>query len=456
MGAIVSSKKTPRARIENKAIAVNAFTSSRPKGDEQSVQETPPPPTKHHNSPNPTPSRGDDSTSVAVSSWGEGVVGTSSHALHNTGEVTSRGVSKDVTTSKELYPEVNIPRDQNSNETWGSRQNGRVYTGFAVVTPLRPEDAAVVIQSTFRGYITRKDMSKRQEASVMIQRHVRGYQTRKELKSQQQAAALIQNKYRKYRKTKQDGEASGRNTADNVGSSSCEEEEEPSKPEYRKPWNEATPTSHVIDKDVKIGEKTKESFNMYQGDITYLKWKTEQQIERTTMGDDYVPPRVLVIVNENVTKICYDFNSTTLNSLLEKVHEVLEAYRSKSKAHSIGFACLGGPGFINPVKGKIMTKVKVQHDQEMASFWKTLGTMMTKLYPRDDVTIHVIGNNVAGNKQGEKLLKFISKFMLPSQVSVESPLEMSAAGKEMINLYFDHVKYKMWRSRMHSKVAFAL
>ena len=35
-------------------------------------------------------------------------------------------------------------------------------------------------------------------------------------------------------------------------------------------------------------------------------------------------------------------------------------------------------------------------------FWRTLGTYMTKLNP-EDTKIHLIGNNVAGNKQGVKV-----------------------------------------------------
>jgi len=109
---------------------------------------------------------------------------------------------------------------------------------------------------------------------------------------------------------------------------------------------------------------------------------------------------------------------------------------------------------------------------------------MTKL-DSDQTTIHFVGNNVTGNKKGEQLMKFISKAMHPSKVKVESPLELGKAGKrilqavvrcyvkiiklniflviflsftgrEMLALYFDFEKYKVWKSRMHSKVSFTL
>lgn len=111
--------------------------------------------------------------------------------------------------------------------------------------------------------------------------------------------------------------------------------------------------------------------------------------------------------------------------------------------------------FFNPVKGKIVTKAKVKQDKELSSFWTGLGACMTKLNP-DETKIHIIGNNVTGNKKGESLLTFLSKAMRPSKVKVESPLELGQAGREMLALYFHHDKYKIWKSRMHSKVSFTL
>lgn len=58
---------------------------------------------------------------------------------------------------------------------------------------------------------------------------------------------------------------------------------------------------------------------------------------------------------------------------------------------------------------------------------------MTKLDP-DQTKIHLIGNNVTGNKKGEKLMKFLSKAMKPSKVKVESPLEFGQAGEWIMKL----------------------
>lgn len=86
------------------------------------------------------------STNIAVASWGEGIVGTSSHALHDKGVITSRGVQRDVKSSKEMYPSLK-PKTPDSNK------NTELYTGFATVTPISPQPdkdlAAITIQRYF-------------------------------------------------------------------------------------------------------------------------------------------------------------------------------------------------------------------------------------------------------------------------------------------------------------------
>lgn len=447
MGAIVSHRKGQKniSRVEQKAIAVNAF-STHSKVDENSKQELEAPAQPPAEKTSSATSR--SSTNIAVASWGEGIVGTSSHALHDKGVITSRGVQRDVKSSKEMYPSLK-PKTPDSNK------NTELYTGFATVTPIPPQPD--------------KDL-----AAITIQRHVRGYQSRKQLKQQELSAKIIQRGYQKYNRRKSDLNNPNQpaDLAKEDGDDSSDEDDgdkdKRRKSDYRKPWKESTAPAPVIDTDVKIGEKTKQSFNMYQEDITDLKWKTEQQLEMTTMGDEYVPPRIVVIasnvprsdvlekiVKEDVLKISYNFSTTILQDVLDKIAALLEGFQSRSKARSIAFVCQGGPGFFNPVKGKMFTKAKLKQDEEIKSFWSNLGTYMTKLDP-DQTKIHIIGNNVTGNKKGEKLLKFLSKAMQPSKVKVESPLEFGQAGREMLALYFVYDKYRLWKSRMHSKVSFKM
>lgn len=469
MGAIVSHRKNQRkiSRVEQKAKAVNAFTSNI-KEDENSTHEEEAPVKPQADQSDPTTK---STTNIAVASWGEGIVGTSSHELHNKGMVSSRGVQQEVKSSMDLYPSLKPKTpDQNSNND--------LHNEFAKVAPIprqpSSETAATTIQRHMRGYQCRKSLEKQQESALIIQRYVRGYQSRKGLEKQQQSALTIQRKYRNYKKSKPinvDLDNQTRDSNEDICDSDDKEEEyDNNKGEkiYRKAWREPTVTAPVINSDVKIGEKTQESFNMYQEDITDLKWKTEQQLEMTTMGDAYVPPRIVVIasnipradvletiVKDDVFRISYDFYETTLQCILDKIEASLETYQSRSRARSIAFVCQGGPGYFNPVKGKVVTKAKVQQDIELSSFWTKLGTLMTKL-DSDQTTIHFIGNNVTGNKKGEQLMKFISKAMHPSKVKVESPLELGKAGREMLALYFDFEKYKVWKSRMYSKVSFTL
>ena len=80
---------------------------------------------------------------IAVASWGEGIVGTSSHALHSKGVVSSRGVQHEVKSSKDMYPSLKL-------KTPDTNKNTHLYTDFARVTPISgqssKEQAAMTIQ----------------------------------------------------------------------------------------------------------------------------------------------------------------------------------------------------------------------------------------------------------------------------------------------------------------------
>lgn len=94
----------------------------------------------HERSPATARSR---TPSIAVASWGEGIVGTSSHALHSKGVVSSRGVQHEVKSSRDMYP-MQKPKTPDPNK------NSELDTSFAIVRPITPqsrtEKAAVTIQ----------------------------------------------------------------------------------------------------------------------------------------------------------------------------------------------------------------------------------------------------------------------------------------------------------------------
>ena len=70
-----------------------------------------------------------------MASWGEGIVGTSSHTLHDKGVISSRGVEREVKSSRDMYPSLK-PKTPDPNKN--------------TVTPIPPhpdkEEAAITIQ----------------------------------------------------------------------------------------------------------------------------------------------------------------------------------------------------------------------------------------------------------------------------------------------------------------------
>ena len=212
-----------------------------------------------------------------------------------------------------------------------------------------------------------------------------------------------------------------------------------------------------------IGERTKESFELYQDDISELKWKSQQLIETSTMGENYEPQKILLISSnmersewlarvslQDVHVIVYQFAEVELRDLLENISISLDDYRVGSKAKRIAFVCQGGPGYVYICRGKVLTSRKLQKSRELREFIKALGTFISKKDPLD-AKIHFIGSNVLGNKQGVNLLHNIQRFMHPARVSVESPFEFSQSGREMLNEYFNIDLYNIWKKSRYSR-----
>lgn len=223
---------------------------------------------------------------------------------------------------------------------------------------------------------------------------------------------------------------------------------------------------------LEIREYTKESFELYQDDITELKWKSQQLVETTTMGDDYEPQKILLISSNmerpewlarvslrDVHVILYEFSQVGLTDILQNISLSLDDYRVGSKAKRIAFVCQGGPGFVYICRGKVLTSKKLQKNRELREFLKELGNLISKKDP-SDAKVHFIGSNVLGNKQGVTLLQNIQKYMHPARVSVESPFEISNSGLEMLNEYFNIDLYSIWKrsrfSRMLEVTGFSL
>jgi len=103
------------------------------------------------------------------------------------------------------------------------------------------------------------------------------------------------------------------------------------------------------------------------------------------------------------------------------------------------------------LKNKVATFAKVEKEEDMIHFWKRLSRLMSKVNPEPNV-IHIMGCYILGNPNGEKLFQNLRTLMTPYRVTFESPLELSAQGKQMIETYFDFRLYRLWKSRQHSKL----
>ena len=216
--------------------------------------------------------------------------------------------------------------------------------------------------------------------------------------------------------------------------------------------------------EIQAGNSAKENFDIFQDDITELKWKSQQLIEKTTMGDDYTPQKILLIASnigqanflarathEDINVIIYQFAEIALKEILQNLSLALNDYRNGSRAKRIAFVCQGGPGYMYLCRGRVLTAAKLAKDLELQKFVTELGTYISKIDP-EDACIHFIGNNILGSKKGVKLLKDLTENIKPSRVAIESPPEMSTSGKEMLEEYFDFDQYQMWKRIRNTKL----
>uniref|UniRef100_A0A3P9GYY6 NMDA receptor synaptonuclear signaling and neuronal migration factor a n=1 Tax=Oryzias latipes TaxID=8090 RepID=A0A3P9GYY6_ORYLA len=197
-------------------------------------------------------------------------------------------------------------------------------------------------------------------------------------------------------------------------------------------------------------------------------WEEEQELERLACeGDDFVPPKIMLISSKvpkaeyiptiirrddpSIIPILYDHEHATFDDILEEIDKKLTAYRKGSKFWRMLIFCQGGPGHLYLLKNKVATFAKVEKEEDMSQFWRRLSRFMSKVNPEPN-KIHIMGCYVLGNPNGEKLFQKLKNLMRPYSVEFESPLELSAQGKEMIEMYFDFRLYRLWKTRQHSKL----
>ncbi|XP_036444984.1 LOW QUALITY PROTEIN: NMDA receptor synaptonuclear signaling and neuronal migration factor [Colossoma macropomum] len=238
---------------------------------------------------------------------------------------------------------------------------------------------------------------------------------------------------------------------------------------FNRSWSDPTPVKQDSLQDSKdSGDLQASCATLEDGGCDDMDWEEEREMERAACeGDDFVPPKVMLISSKvpkaeyvpniirrddpSIIPILYDHEHATFDDILEEIEKRLTSYRRGCKIWRMLIFCQGGPGHLYLLKNKVATFAKVEKEEDMSQFWKRLSRFMSKLNPEPNL-IHIMGCYVLGNPNGEKLFQKLKNLMRPYSVTFESPLELSAQGKEMIEMYFDFRLYRLWKTRQHSKL----
>ncbi|KAM8866467.1 NMDA receptor synaptonuclear signaling and neuronal migration factor [Synchiropus picturatus] len=238
---------------------------------------------------------------------------------------------------------------------------------------------------------------------------------------------------------------------------------------FSRSWSDPTPVKPDSLHDSRdSADLQSSSGTLDEGLGEYADWEEEREVERLACeGDDFIPPKIMLISSKvpkaeylpniirrddpSIIPILYDHEHATFDDILDEVEKKLAAYRKGCKISNMLIFCQGGPGHLYLLKNKVATFAKVEKEEDMIQFWRRLSRLMSKLNPQPNL-IHIMGCYVLGSANGEKLIQTLKRLMRPSSVEFKSPLELSAQGKEMIEMYFDFRLFRLWKSRQHSKL----
>ncbi|XP_056232996.1 NMDA receptor synaptonuclear signaling and neuronal migration factor [Seriola aureovittata] len=238
---------------------------------------------------------------------------------------------------------------------------------------------------------------------------------------------------------------------------------------FSRSWSDPTPVKPDSLHDSRdSGELQTSSGTLDEGLDEDAEWEEERELERAACeGEDFIPPKIMLISSKvpkaeyvpniirrddpSIIPILYDHERATFDDILDEIEKKLTAYRKGCKIWNMLIFCQGGPGHLYLLKNKVATFAKVEKEEDMIQFWRRLSRLMSKLNPEPNL-IHIMGCYVLGSANGEKLIQTLKRLMRPSSVEFKSPLELSAQGKEMIEMYFDFRLFRLWKSRQHSKL----
>ncbi|XP_074871857.1 NMDA receptor synaptonuclear signaling and neuronal migration factor isoform X1 [Carettochelys insculpta] len=237
---------------------------------------------------------------------------------------------------------------------------------------------------------------------------------------------------------------------------------------FSRSWSDPTPVKADSFHDSRESHDLQDCCCALDDDDLDLNWETEKELEAMACdGDDFIPPKIMLISSKvpkaeyiptiirrddpSIIPILYDHEHATFDDILEEIEKKLNIYRKGCKIWKMLIFCQGGPGHLYLLKNKVATFAKVEKEEDMILFWKRLSRLMSKINPEPNV-IHIMGCYVLGNPNGEKLFQNLKNLMTPYKVVFESPLELSAQGKQLIETYFDFRLYRLWKTRQHSKL----
>uniref|UniRef100_A0A8C8SSN4 NMDA receptor synaptonuclear signaling and neuronal migration factor n=1 Tax=Pelusios castaneus TaxID=367368 RepID=A0A8C8SSN4_9SAUR len=236
---------------------------------------------------------------------------------------------------------------------------------------------------------------------------------------------------------------------------------------FSRSWSDPTPIKADSFHDSRESHDLQDYCCALEDDFD-LSWETEKELEAVACdGDNFIPPKLMLISSKvpkaeyiptiirrddpSIIPILYDHEHAAFEDILEEIEKKLNIYRKGCKIWKMLIFCQGGPGHLYLLKNKVATFAKVEKEEDMILFWKRLSRLMSKINPEPNV-IHIMGCYVLGNPNGEKLFQNLKNLMNPYRVVFESPLELSAQGKQMIETYFDFRLYRLWKTRQHSKL----
>ncbi|KAM6170387.1 NMDA receptor synaptonuclear signaling and neuronal migration factor isoform 2-T2 [Rhynchocyon petersi] len=295
-----------------------------------------------------------------------------------------------------------------------------------------------------------------QTATTTMQAVFRGHAERKRRKRENESASVIQRNFRKHLRMVGSRRVKAQTFAERRERS------------FSRSWSDPTPMKADTSHDSRDSNDLQSSCSALDEDFEGLDWEAEKGLEAVACdSEDFVPPKVMLISSKvpkaeyiptiirrddpSIIPILYDHEHATFEDILEEIEKKLNIYHKGARIWKMLIFCQGGPGHLYLLKNKVATFAKVEKEEDMIHFWKRLSRLMSKVNPEPNI-IHVMGCYILGNPNGEKLFQNLRTLMTPYRVTFESPLELSAQGKQMIETYFDFRLYRLWKSRQHSKL----